>query len=171
MMFILVKVKLLDVHGKTVLCSHQPFNSTSRHSLIFRIFICILYFVLFNFLHICGLHSLIWEFVEVLNYWFVPPQWIHKHSAHVLVNLIGQRSSLKNNTWHILVHLALILVKGNLFTPHSPLQTTHHPCFRTLQINLILTSKLVHEKSTTNIEWNALKTTLSYAWEIKVWFQ
>ena len=43
----------------------------------------------------------------------------------------------------------------------------HLPCLKILQINPILTSKPIHENPTTDIEWNALKSTLSKAWEVK----
>jgi hypothetical protein len=42
-----------------------------------------------------------------------------------------------------------------------PFEIFHLPCFKILWINPILTSKLGNEDFATNIEWNALKTTLS----------
>ena len=67
--------------------------------------------------------------------------------------------------WHTLVHLSSILIIKNdkeFFMPIFALKSTHRPCFKILWINLILTSKHdVHDNSTTNIECNALKTTLS----------
>ena len=49
---------------------------------------------------------------------------------------------------------------------HFSLKIAHLPCFKILLMYLILTSKLVHDNSTTNIEWNALENTLPYAWEV-----
>ena len=47
---------------------------------------------------------------------------------------------------------------------------SHLPRFKIIWTNPILTSKLVQENSTPNIKWNALKITLSWAWEVKAWW-
>ena len=51
---------------------------------------------------------------------------------------------------------------------HFFFKIDHLPCFKILWTNLVVSSKVVHEKSTINIEWNALKSTFSWAWEVKV---
>ena len=51
---------------------------------------------------------------------------------------------------------------------HSPLKIVYLSCFKMLHIHPSLTSKLVHGNSTTNIEWNAIKTTFYWAWEVKL---
>jgi len=51
--------------------------------------------------------------------------------------------------------------------PICALVIAHLLYFKILQTNIILASKLVHVHSTTNIEWNELKTTLSWALEVK----
>ena len=52
-------------------------------------------------------------------------------------------------------------------SPPLPLELAHLPCFKILWIIPTLTSKVVHENSTTNIDYNAPKTTLSKAWKVR----
>ena len=80
------------------------------------------------------------------------------------VNLIGQRTFWGDKPWHFLVH-RFFHPKG--CAHFAPSVIAHLPCFKILWTNLILTSKLVHETSKTYVEWNALMTTLSWAWKIK----
>ena len=57
-------------------------------------------------------------------------------------------------------------IKRFIYAHFFPFYIGHLPCFKILRTNPTLTSKFVHENSATNIEWNALKTTLWRAWEI-----
>lgn len=52
--------------------------------------------------------------------------------------------------------LVIIYKSKCLFVAIFSLEIAHIPCFKILERNPILTSKHVHENSTTNIEWIAL---------------
>jgi hypothetical protein len=72
------------------------------------------------------------------------------------VNTIGHRS-LRGYNKAFLTHAFLQLLsyskpKGYSCPFPPPLKLAHLPCFKILLINPILTTKLVHENSTTNIE-------------------
>lgn len=54
------------------------------------------------------------------------------------------------------VHVKMIFVAN----------VAHLSFFKILQINSLFNQGAL-ENSTTNIEWNAMKTTISYAWEVE----
>lgn len=63
---------------------------------------------------------------------------------------------LSNTSRPIILNILRIMM------PIFSLQIAHRSFFKILQLNHILTSKIVHENSMTNIGWSALKTTLSW---------
>ena len=76
------------------------------------------------------------------------------------VILIGQRYSFGGKTRLFfcasLASIAIICKCKGSFMPTFSLEIAHLPCFKILHINPNLISELIHENSTTNIEWNAL---------------
>ena len=89
----------------------------------------------------------------------------HKHSEHVPCEFW----LVKGPFWGMKFGFLLCIPSLNCCNlniqrvthAHFPFKIAHLPCFKILRIRPILTSKLIHEKSTTNIEWKALITTLS----------
>ena len=174
MVFILVKVKCyIDVHVKPTSMLTWLFNLTIGHCQNFKE--CFGYMwmeIQYNFIGTKQFGQPImlctfWH--ENLRRWsaidLFPSSRSHKIPAHFRANLSGQRSYLlKDDTWTIsyvslqsynLKSKKLFMLKffpwNNSFAMfQDPMDKSHFE-----------TSKLVHANFTTNIEWNALKTTLS----------
>ena len=150
---------------------------TFSNSLILKDFFCVCWLGIWDNLHApntrwldyCALHTLAWKFVRCSSIELFPSSGSHKQSTHFMMNLIGEFffnffwGEGGNMAYFLVLHFFQVLNSKiqRIIHGHLPPQNGSFPCFSILRINPILNSKLVHEKFTPNIEWNALQTTLS----------